>query len=69
MVEVFLIVMLLVFAFGMPHIGPINVLMWFLDHADGTDCPWNLDFFMTTMLVPIALIIVSVELYCLIFTW
>lgn len=69
MVELLLIVVVLIFGFGMAHVGPINVLMWLLDHADDADeLPWSLDAFMSTMLVPTALIIVSVELYFLMFS-
>lgn len=67
MLDLLLIMLVLIFAFGMAHIGPLNVLMWLLDHADGQELTWSLDAFMTTMLVPIALIIVSAELYFLMF--
>lgn len=66
-VDLLLIMLVLVFAFGMAHLGPLNVLMWLLDHAEGEEFPWSVDAFMTTMLVPIALVIVSAELYFLMF--
>lgn len=67
MTDVLIILILLVCAFGMVHLGPINGFLWFLDNAEGVDTVWSFDTFLAGLLVPIALIIVAIELYLLYF--
>lgn len=65
MLEVICILIVLVFAFGQGHVAFINGFMWWLDECDGVEAKWNFDTFLQTMLMPIGLILASVELYCL----
>ncbi len=65
MFEVFLILVVMMFAFGQAHIPFVNAILWFLDDADGIETTWSFDTFLTTMLLPLALILSSLELYFL----
>ncbi len=65
MFEVFLILVVMMFAFGQAHIPFVNGILWFLDDADGVETTWSFDTFLTTMLLPLALILSSLELYLL----
>jgi hypothetical protein len=65
MFEVFLILVVMMFAFGQAHIPFVNGILWFLDDADGVETTWSFDTFLTTMLLPLALILSSLELYFL----
>ncbi len=65
MLEVFFILMVMIFAFGQGHMAFVNGILWFLDEADGVEMKWNFDTFFAAMIVPLGLIIASVELYLL----
>ncbi len=63
MLEVFCILLILIFAFGQGHLAFVNGLLWFLDEADGTEMKMSFETCLGAVIVPVAMIIVSVELY------
>ena len=65
MMEFICIVVIIAFAFGQWHLAAVNGYLWLLDSTDGEQQFWNFDTFLSTMLVPIALFLCSVELYFL----
>ena len=65
MLEVFCILLIMVFAFGQGHMGFVNGLLWFLDAADGTESKFSFESCMAAVIVPLGLIITAVELYLL----
>lgn len=65
MLEVFFILMVMIFAFGQGHMAFVNGILWFLDEADGVEMKWNFETFLAAMIVPLGLIIASLELYFL----
>ncbi len=65
MLEIFCILLVMIFAFGHGHMAFVSGILWFLDEAEGTEMPWNFETFMAAMIVPLGLIITSVELYLL----
>lgn len=65
MLEVFCILLILIFAFGQGHLAFVNGIFWFLDEADGTEMQWSFENCMAAVIVPLGLIIASIELYLL----
>lgn len=65
MLEVFCILLVLIFAFGQGHLAFVNGILWFLDEAEGTEMKLSFDTCLAAMVVPLGLIIASVELYLL----
>jgi hypothetical protein len=65
MLEVFCILLILLFAFGQGHLAFVNGLLWFLDEQDGTEMKFSFETCLGAVIVPVAMVIVSVELYFL----
>lgn len=65
MIEILVILLVLIFAFGQAHMPLVGGLFWFLDSADGVETTWSFDTFLTNMLFPLSLLLVSFELFLL----
>ena len=65
MLEVFFILLVMLFAFGQGHMAFVNGLLWFLDDADGVESKLTFETGMAAVIVPLGMIIASVELYLL----
>ena len=65
MLEVFFILLVMLFAFGQGHMAFVNGLLWFLDDVDGVESKLTFETGMAAVIVPIGMIIASVELYLL----
>ena len=65
MLEVFCILLVMLFAFGQGHMAFVNGLLWFLDDVDGTESKFSFESCMAAVIVPVGMIITAVELYFL----
>ncbi len=65
MLEIFCILLIMIFAFGHGHMAFVNGLLWFLDEAEGAEMKLSFETCMAAVIVPLGLIITAVELYFL----